>query len=189
MANITLDDKVWFIVKFLEVANLTPAEIAALVAATKNTIDIFDKIVDPIKRVLLPDEEYQWKDAKDQRWRHKVDMEGSDVVVREDERAIQTIEGKELEKELSGGDLRLIQTYEQKMEDYFELWSDVYKQKDMSPDAKVNAQTNRRLRDLVKQIEGELTGILDFLQDKIGVHLDDYYMHVRQLVEEAAGKR
>ena len=165
---------------------LSPAEIASLIAATKNAVDIFDKLSGPIKRVLLPKEDYGWKDAKDQRWRFKVGTKGKDIVVRQDERIIQTISGKELEQRLSGGDLKLVVTYEKKMEDYFDLWTSVYEQKDMSPDPLVNAKVEKQLKSLIKSMDGELLGILDFLETKLGVGLDDHYMHVRQIVEKEA---
>src|ERR1700674_421445 len=163
---------------------LTPVEIAALIAATKGTVDVFDKLAGPIKRILLPGQRYEQAEAKDQRWRFKIGTKGNDIVVKEDGEVRQTVTGAELAKSLSPSDLALVQTYERKMQDYFNLWSSVYAAKDASQDPLVNAQTDAQLKKLIVSMREELIGILKFLQ-QIGVHLDDHYMHVRSLVENA----
>lgn len=162
---------------------LSPTEVAAVITAIKGSIDIFDRIASPIKRVLLDRSDFDQIDARDKRWRFKVETNGNNIVVREDERTLQTISGEEMEKKLVGDDLKLIETYEAKMAEYFELWSAVYAQKGRSPDPLKNAQVNLQLKGLIKDMRGELIGILDFLE-KLGVQLDDHYMHVRQLVEK-----
>jgi hypothetical protein len=164
---------------------LTPVEIAAVVAATKGALDVFDKLARPIKRVLLGSKErHEQAEAKDQRWRFKIGAEGDDIVVREKGERRQTITGAELSQILSPSDLVLVQTYERKMQEYFDRWNAVYAEKDSSQDPDINAKTDRQLKNLVVKMRGELVGILNFLQ-RIGVHLDDHYMHVRSLVENA----
>jgi len=162
---------------------LTPAEIAALVAATKGAVDLFDRFSGQIKSVL--EKRPKEKEGGDDRWRYKVDVQKHGIVVKQDDRKIQTITGPELASKLSEKDLKLVQTLEGKMEEYFELWRKVYESKDAAQDPLVNAQTDRQLNKLIKQMRGELLGIIDFLT-KIGVRLDDHYMHVRYLVEKAA---
>ena len=162
---------------------LSPMEIAAVIAATKGAVDIFDKLAGPIKRVILGEPKFERAEAKDQRWRFRVETEGQDVVVKEGDYTRQTINGAELSKALGPDDLALVQTYERKMQDYFELWTNVYAAKDMSQDPLVNAKTDAQLKKLISSMRGELLGILSFLQ-QIGVHLDDHYMHVRSLVEQ-----
>ncbi len=163
---------------------LTPAEIAALVTATKGAVDLFDKLAGPIKRVLLGTG-FNQADAKDQRWRFKVNTSGSNIVVNEKDEIRQTIKGDDLAKVLGQNDLALVQTYEQKMQEYFDQWRAVYAAKDASNDALANAKTETQLKNLIVNMRGELLGILAFLE-QIGVHLDDHYMHVRKLVKEKA---
>jgi DNA polymerase I-like protein with 3'-5' exonuclease and polymerase domains len=161
---------------------LSPVEIGAIIAATKGAVDIFDKLAGPIKRLLLPGERYEQAEAKDQRWRFKVETEGKDIVVKERGETRQVITGDQLAQKLNPDDLALVQTYERKMQDYFQLWSSVYSAKDMSQDPLVNAKTDAQLRKLISSMRSELLGILAFLQ-QVGVHLDDHYLHVRSLVE------
>jgi hypothetical protein len=164
---------------------LTPVEIAAVVTAIKGAVDVFDKLARPIKRVLLPSKErYEQAEAKDQRWRFKIGAEGNDIVVREKGNVRQTVTGAQLAQTLNSNDLILVQTYERKMQEYFELWSKVYAAKDSSQDPQINAKTDLQLKKLVVQMRDELLGILKFLE-QIGIHLDDHYMHVRSLVERA----
>jgi hypothetical protein len=162
---------------------LSPVDIAAVIAATKNAVDIFDKMAGPIKRVILGQPKFEQAEAKDQRWRFRVETEGKDVIVKEGDYTRQRITGTELSKVLGPNDLVIVQTYERKMQDYFELWTSVYAAKDTSQDPLVNAKTVAQLKTLIASMKGELLGILSFLQ-QIGVHLDDHYMHVRSLVEQ-----
>ena len=43
--------------------------IAAVIAATKGEVEIFDKMAGPIKRVLLGQPRFEQAETKDQRWR------------------------------------------------------------------------------------------------------------------------
>ncbi|ROZ75683.1 hypothetical protein [Ramlibacter sp. WS9] len=161
---------------------LSPVEIAALIAATKGAVDIFDKIAGQIKTVLTkrPKE----AEGDDDRWRFKVRPEGTAIVVKQEDRTVQTVTAAELSKVLSPADLELVQTYEQSMNKYFARWKAVYAKKDASQDPLVNAITEEQLTEQIVKMKGELVGIIDFLK-RCGVMLDDHYMHVRQLVEAA----
>lgn len=157
------------------------AEIAALVTATREAVDLFDRFSGQIKSVLLkrPKE----NEGADDRWRYKISTQGDSIVVTQDGRRIQTISGQELATKLSASDLALVQTFERKMEDHFRVWKRVYEAKDSSPDALVNAKTDEQLAQLIRKMRAELVGILNFLQ-RIGVNLDDHYMHIRYLIEQ-----
>ena len=159
---------------------LTPVEIAALVAATKGTIDIFDKIAGQVKSVLLkrPKE----AEGEEDRWRNKISAEGNDIVVKQTGRTIQTITGGQLASALGSDDLALVRTYEQKMQQYFKRWQAIYAKKDSSQDPLVNVITEEQLTEQITKMKTELLGILSFLEH-IGVHLDDHYMNIRHLVE------
>jgi len=164
-------------------AMLTPIEIAALITATKGAVDIFDKIAGQVRSVLTK----QPKEAAgdEDRWRYKIgtDTAATSIVVKQDNRTIQTLKGDDLSKVLGPIDLRLITTYESKMNEYYDLWEKVYEEKDMSNDALANAKTEKQLGKLVVKMRGELLGILKFLE-QIGVRLDDHYMNIRHLVED-----
>ncbi len=161
---------------------LTPMEIAAVVTATKGAIDVFDKIAGQIKTVL----QKRPKEAEgdEDRWRYKIQAAGNEIVVKQAERTVQVVTGDQLSKVLGPNDLELVKTYEASMQRYFNRWKAVYAKKDASQDPLVNAITDEQLAEQITKMKAELLGILAFLQ-KAGVHLDDHYMHVRHLVEQA----
>lgn len=161
---------------------LTPAEIAAIVAATKGTIEIFDKIAGQVKTVLLkrPKE----AEGEDERWRNKIRPEGTSIVVKHEDCIVQTLTADQLADALNPHDLTLVRTYEDSMNKYFARWKALYAKKDASQDPHVNAITEEQLTDQIVKMKRELLGILKFLE-KCGVHLDDHYMHIRHLVEDA----
>lgn len=163
---------------------LSPAEIAALITATKGAVDIFDKVAGQIKSVLT--KQPKQTPADEESWHYKIDSDAAStsIVVKQDKRIVQTLTSDELAKVLSPNDLRLIKTYESKMGEYYDLWEMVYDEKDASNDALANAKTEKQLIKLISKMKGELLGILKFLE-QIGVQLDDHYMHIRHLVEGA----
>jgi hypothetical protein len=161
---------------------LSLTEIATAVAATKGAIEIFDKVAGQIKTVLTnrPKE----AEGEEDRWRYRIKPEGVNIVVKQQERVVQTVTADELAKVLTPADLDLVRTYEASMNRYYGRWKAVYARKDASQDPLVNQITEEQLTEQIVKMRSELLGILAFLQ-KCGVHLDDHYMQVRHLVEEA----
>jgi hypothetical protein len=159
---------------------LGPVEIAAVLAATKNTIDIFDKISGQVKSVLF---KYKKEpEGGDDRWRYKISADDKQIVVKQDGRTIQTLTGPELETKLKPEDLRHIKVYEASMQKYYKRWQQLYPKKDASADELINMKLEEQLTDQVKKMKEDLVGIVDFLQS-IGVHLDDHYVQVRDVVK------
>lgn len=161
---------------------LTPVEIAALVAATKGAVEIFDKVAGQIRSVLAKGSKEA--EATDDQWRLKVRPQGSDIVVKQGDSTVQTVTGDQLAQVLSKDDLELVQTYEASMAKYFGRWKAVYAKKDASQDPLVNAITEEQLTEQIVKMKAELLGILAFLE-KCGVRLDDHYMNIRHLVDHA----
>jgi hypothetical protein len=161
---------------------LTPTEIAAIVAATKGAVDIFDKVAGQIRTVLAK----RPKEAEEEhdQWRFKISPEGEEIIVKQEDRTVQTVTAEELSNVLNQSDLDLVKTYETSMNKYFGRWKAVYAKKDASQDPLVNAITEEQLTEQIIKMKSELLGILSFLE-KCGVHLDDHYMNIRHLVEDA----
>lgn len=161
---------------------LSLTEITAVVAATKGAVEIFDKVAGQIKSVLTkrPNE----AEGEDDRWRYKIRTEGPNIVVKQQNQVVQTVTAEELSSVLNPGDLDLVRTYEVSMNKYFNRWKALYSKKDASQDPLVNVITEEQLTEQIVKMRSELLGILAFLE-KCGVHLDDHYMSIRYLVEEA----
>ncbi|HEY5055768.1 MAG TPA: hypothetical protein VII58_06385 [Acidobacteriaceae bacterium] len=161
---------------------LNPADIAALVTATKGALDIFDKIAGQIKSVLT--KRPRESEGAEDRWRYKIQPRGMEIVVKQEDRTLQVITAADLAKALGPSDLQMIRTYETSMQKYFKRWQALYAKKDASQDPLVNAITDEQLAEQIVKMKAELLGILGFLQ-RAGIHLDDHYMHIRHLVEAA----
>jgi hypothetical protein len=161
---------------------LSLPEITAIVAATKGAVDIFDKVAGQIKSVLTnrPKE----AEGEDDRWRYKIRTEGTNIIVKQQDQVVQTVTAEQLSNVLNPGDLDLVRTYEGSMNKYFNRWKVLYAKKDASQDPLVNVITEEQLTEQIVKMRSELLGILAFLE-KCGVHLDDHYMNIRYLVEEA----
>lgn len=160
---------------------LTPVEIAAVLAATKNAVDIFDKISGQIKGVLTkrPKE----IEGGEERWRFKVNADDKQITVKQDGRTIQTLKRTDLESKLMPEHLNHIKVYEASMQKYYKRWQQLYPKRDDSADALMNIKLEEQLTDQIKKMQEDLVGIVDFLES-IGVQLDDHYMVVRDLVKK-----
>ncbi len=152
----------------------------SVIKATGVAVDIFDKVVSQITAFMRRQPEKE-VNAGEERWRHKIKEKNNELVVSQNGKQLQVIKAEDL-KELPPDCLQLIQTFEETMQRNFRLWTAVYKKRDASPDALVNAQTDEQLTELVRKMQRDLTGIVDFLQ-RLGLHLDDHYMSVRHLVD------
>ena len=160
---------------------ITPAEAAAVVAATKDAVDLFDRFGGQVKSFLLkgPKE----AEGADDRWKMKIGAEEGNLVVKQDSRTLQIISHEKLSEILHPNDLALVKTYEQKMNEYFNLWRSVYSEKDSSQYPLINAKVDNQLEKLIRKMRGQLLGILGFLE-RIGIQLDDHYHCIRQLVTD-----
>lgn len=161
---------------------LTPVEIAALISATKGAIDLLDKIADQVKTVLT--KRPKKAEGEEPRYGFKIQPEGSEIVVKQGERTVQVVTADQLANVLGPADLELVRTYEASMQKYFSRWKALYAKKDASQDPLVNAITEEQLNEQIVKMKADLVGILEFLR-KSGVHLDDHYIHIRHLVEQA----
>ncbi|MGV3707416.1 MAG: hypothetical protein ACO1Q7_01150 [Gemmatimonas sp.] len=162
---------------------LSPAELAAVVAASKGAIDIFDKIAGQIKAVLS--KQPKGTEGEDDKWRLKIRAEGNQIVTTQEERTVQTVTAEQLSAVLGPDDLELVRTYEASMQRNFGRWKAIYAKRDASQDPLVNAITEEQLTDQIAKMKTDLLGILSFLQ-KSGVQLDDHYLHIRHLVDQAS---
>lgn len=73
---------------------------------------------------------------------------------------------------------------EQSMENHYSIWAAVYPQLALAVDPIMKAQTEQRLRGIINGMKSDFDGILQFLLDS-GLHLDDHYTHIRNVVKQA----
>lgn len=160
---------------------MDPSLIPGVISAASAAVDLFDKIADQVTRFITkrPDP------TGPKEYRFKIQGEDGKIVVRNQGRELQTITGDDL-KNLPNDTFQHIRVYEESMQRQYRIWQRVYPQRNSSPDPIVNAQVDEKIRDLILNMKDDLTGIVDFLQS-IGVHLDDHYMMVRDIVRRYDG--
>ena len=93
-----------------------------------------------------------------------------------------TITAADLAK-LSSNDRALIKSLEESMQRQYELWVAVYPSRNASSDPVVNAQVDRRLKDIAKIMCDDLGRIFGFL-DLLGKYLEDHYSNFRYVCFE-----
>lgn len=154
------------------------AAISQAVSSAASTIRRFDDCSDQIESFLtgspMPDVPRE----------HRMKIEGSgiELVSREHGQVTKTITGQELAS-LPPDDLRYIQAWEQSMHNQLAIWEAVYPQLALMIDPIGKAQTELRLREILRAMEKDLEAILSFLES-IGLYLDDHYLRIRHLVSQ-----
>jgi hypothetical protein len=150
----------------------------AVLALTGKAVELFDKVADQIARFITkrPDP------TGPKQYRYKIEGKQGAIHVTQDGRKLQTLTGEDLAA-LPKDYLEHITVLEESMRRHYNLWKAVYPKRNDSADLIVNAKIEQQLRDIVLEMKNDLTGIVNFLQS-IGVHLDDHYMIMRDVVSQ-----
>lgn len=155
------------------------ATITAAISAAASGVGLIDKIADQIDRFMTKTPE----PAVPNEHRLKIEKEGDAIVSKYDGQELKRITAQDLQK-LSEATLRHIKVFEQSMENHYSIWAAAYPQLALAVDPIAKAKTEQQLRGIVAGMKGDLEGILRFLEDS-GLHLDDHYMHIRDVVRSA----
>ena len=155
------------------------ATVTAAIGAASAGVKLIDKLADQVTRFLTK------REAPYVPVQHRmtIEQEGSDLVSKEHGRERQRITAKDLAK-LPEADLRHIKVYESSMQNHYDVWAAVYPQLALAVDPIAKARTEAQLKGIVRDMKADLLAILSFLQ-RAGLHLDDHYGHVRDVVSEA----
>jgi len=109
--------------------------------------------------------------------------EGNKIVLKRGDQAIETITAEDLNTKLDSQSKALIQSFEDSMQDQFNLWTKVYPKRNTSPDPIVNAQVQLRLKEIGKQMCSDWKQILQFL-NQLNYSLADHYSHIGYLCNQ-----
>ena len=155
------------------------ATITAAIGAATSAVGLIDKVADQIDRFLTkrPDP------AIPKEHRLKIEREGNAIVSKYHGQEHQRITGEDLQK-LPEAELRHIKVLEQAMENHYSIWAAVYPQLALAVDPIAKAKTEQQLKGIIGGMKADLEGILRFLE-RSGLHLDDHYMHIRDVVARA----
>lgn len=152
------------------------ATITAAIAAATSGVGLIDKIADQISRFVRKDP----NPAVPKEHRMKIVKEGDAIVSKIHGQENQRITAADLAK-LPESDLRHIKVLEKSMENHYAIWESVYPQLALAIDPIVKAKTEQQLKGIIKDMKGDLEGILNFLEQS-GFYLDDHYMYIRDVV-------
>ncbi len=155
---------------------MDPASIVTVISAISSSIDLFDKIADQIAGYLSKGKETRGKRP----YGFKVERDGDTLVAKVDDDVFQTITADDL-RNLPDDQLKYVQALERSMENNFLLWTSIYPDLPLIDSPVQKAKVEAQLRDILKKIKDDLDGIIEFLKS-IGLHLDDHYMHIRDLL-------
>ncbi len=144
-----------------------------ILAAVGATLGIIDTVADQVERF--------WKKEPEpaapklhaviaKRTDDRIDFVSGDAV-------LETITADDM-KQLDPQSQQLIETLEKSMRQQFDLWTQIYPQRDTSPDPLVNAKINAQLKAIAKEMCSDLNKILSFLES-MGKNLHDHYAHIQ----------
>ncbi len=156
------------------------ATITTAIAAATSGVGLIDKIADQVDRFLTKRPE----PAVPKEHRMQITKEGDAIVSKYHGQEYQRITAQDLQK-LPEATLRHVKVLEQSMENHYSIWASVYPQLAIAVDPIAKARTEQQLKAVIVGMKGELDGILSFLE-QAGLHLDDHYIHVRDVVRSAA---
>jgi hypothetical protein len=155
------------------------AIITAAISAATSAVGLIDKIADQVERFMTKNSE----PMVPQEHRFKIEKEGDTIVSKYHGQEHQRITAQDLQK-LPETTLRHIKVLEQSMENHYSIWAAVYPQLAWAADPIAKAKTEQELKSIIGGMKGDLEAILNFLEQS-GLHLDDHYMHIRDLVRSA----
>ncbi len=150
------------------------------ISAATSAVGLFDKIADQIERFLTISEEPLM--AREHRM--QITNEDGSIVAREHGQITQIITGKDL-RNLPEQQLRHVTVLENSMENHYAIWESVYPQLALMDSPIQKARVSKQLEIIIKDMKGDLEGVLSFLQT-CGLYLDDHYIHIRDLVNQVA---
>lgn len=90
---------------------------------------------------------------------------------------VETITADDM-RQLDPQSQQLVEAFEKSMRRQFDLWTQIYPERDASSDPLVNAKTNAQLKDIAEKMCGDLDRILSFLEG-MGKRLFDHYGNIR----------
>jgi hypothetical protein len=150
--------------------------ITAAIDAATSAVGLIDKIADQVESFMTKRSE----PMVPKEHRFKIEKEGDAIVSKYHGKEHQRITAQDLQK-LPEATLRHIRVLEQSMENHYLIWAAAYPQLVLAVDPIAKAKTEQQLKSVIAGMKGDLEGILNFLEQS-GLHLDDYYMHIRRLV-------
>jgi hypothetical protein len=156
------------------------AMITSALSAASSAVSLFDKIADQIERFITKSP----APAVPREHRMKIEATSKGLEKKENGHTTQTITAAQLTS-LPADKLRHVKVFEQSMENHYRVWESVYPQLALLDSPIQKARVEQQLGGIVRDMKGDLEGILSFLES-CGLYLDDHYQRIRHLVARYA---
>jgi superfamily II RNA helicase len=151
--------------------------ITAAIGAASSAVALFDKITDQVERFITK------KPAPEIPIEHrmKIEASGPELIAKEHGQVTQRITAEQLQH-LPAEKLRHVKVFEQSMENHYRVWETVYPQLALLDSPIQKARVELQIGAEVRDMKGDLEGILSFLES-CGLGLDDHYQKMRHLIK------
>jgi len=97
---------------------------------------------------------------------------------------VQAVSYSSLAEKLNPTDLDYIRTKERALSNYYKIWSKAYPEIALIASPMERATEETRMAGLTDKMGCELADILDFLEARFGLALDDHYAAIRQIARQ-----
>jgi hypothetical protein len=155
---------------------IDPITITAAISAASAGINLINKMYDKVYPFITG--------SHPMKKEHRLMIEGKgDRIVAKEYGGVKIITGDDL-KNLPSDMLDHIQVYEKAAQNKYEIWKNVYPQRNASTDPIVNAKVDQQLRKIVVDMKNDLDGILRFLEES-GIKLTDHYTMFRDAIQQS----
>ena len=152
------------------------AEVSQMVASTTRAVAVLDCVSEDVAS-LVTDEPLP---PTPRRHTAEIDGSGIELVVRHHGQVSQTLTAADLNR-LPRDLLRYITVLEKSLEKQFAVWEEVRPQLATMGDPVAKARVRQELREIAKNMEGDLAKLLDTLKSA-GFYLSDHYLHLRSVI-------
>ena len=107
----------------------------------------------------------------------------SQIVAQSGGVVTQSVTYDELRGKLDPADMQYISAREQALNNHFTIWTVTYPQLSLMVDPIARAKVQLQLDQLTRDMGNEMTAILGFLENRLGLRLDDHYQAIRQIAQ------
>jgi hypothetical protein len=147
-----------------------------------NAVSIIDKVYAQFIKVKTQSSETPSVSPQTSRIENHRDKAA--ILSKNNGQIVQSVAYDQLQARLEPSDLDYIKAKERALNNHYRIWLAAYPQISVISDPVVRATAETSLEDVAGKMGAELSDILDFLEQRIGLSLDDHYQAIRQIARQ-----
>ena len=157
------------------------ATISSIIGIASSAVGLIDKVADTYIKFRGRD----YVVPQEHRASITASEDGQSLVRTEYGREVQRVTYQELMDRLTEDDLSYIKAVEKSMNTHKEVWEAAYPQLASETNPVAKAKIQKQLDAVAEDMGKDLKRILDFIEQRMQLYLDDHYLSVRDLAEGA----